>query len=46
MNVQRKQERNDWSGPTGLRLSRTLRLLRRWLSRQLGNGDKERGGIP
>ena len=29
MKVQHKQECNDWSGPAGLRLPRSLRLLRR-----------------
>ena len=38
MKVQRKQECNDWPGPTGLRLPRALRLLRRGLPRRQGQG--------
>ena len=45
MKVQHKQECNDRSGPTGLRLPRTLRLLRRGLRRRLGNGDRKRDRV-
>ena len=38
MKVQRKQECNDWSGPAGLRLPRTLRLLRLGMCRWQGQG--------
>ena len=44
MKIQRKQECNDWSGPAGLRLPRTLRLLR-LLRRGLGDGDQRQDRV-
>ena len=46
MKVQRKQECNDWSGPAGLRLPRTLRLLRRGQGQGLTNCRCSQGDRP